>query len=164
MEPQPKHGYRKGVGVVLLNNEGKVFVASRIDTPGEQWQMPQGGLDKGEEPLTAAMRELEEEIGTAHARIVAETAGWLTYDLPDELKGRIWRGKYAGQTQKWYAAEFLGTDADIDLETEHPEFDRFRWVDAIDLPRLIVPFKRALYEAILHCFAETIEALGGRAR
>jgi putative (di)nucleoside polyphosphate hydrolase len=141
-------GYRPAVGIMLLNPDNRVFVAQRRDLPGA-WQMPQGGIDPGEEPRQAAFRELAEEIGTANAEVIAESAQWLRYDLPPELVGRVWGGRYRGQAQKWFAMRFLGRDAEINLETEHPEFDAWQWVPAADLPRLIVPFKRQLYLDIL---------------
>lgn len=144
--------YRLGVGAVLLNAEGRVFVAQRIDTPGA-WQMPQGGIDKGEDPAEAVFRELEEEIGTAAAELIAETDGWITYDLPDDLRGKVWKGKYRGQKQKWYALRFAGSDADIDLTAhKHPEFSDWKWVDMTRLVDLIVDFKRPLYEQIVAAF------------
>jgi putative (di)nucleoside polyphosphate hydrolase len=141
-------GYRPAVGIMLLNPDNRVFLAQRRDLPGA-WQMPQGGIDPGEEPRQAAFRELAEEIGTANAEVIAESAQWLRYDLPPELVGRVWGGRYRGQAQKWFAMRFLGRDAEINLETEHPEFDAWQWVPAADLPRLIVPFKRQLYLDIL---------------
>jgi len=140
--------YRPCVGILLFNADGLVFVGRRIDTP-DAWQMPQGGIDKGETPTTAAMRELTEEIGTDTATIVAETADWLTYDLPDELIGKIWNGRWRGQRQKWFACRFDGIDSDIDLSTTHPEFDAWRWVPMAALPDLIVPFKQTLYHAVI---------------
>ncbi len=139
---------------MLLDAADRVFVGQRIDTPGA-WQMPQGGIDGGETPLAAAFRELKEEIGTDRAAIIAEAPDWLRYELPPELQGkRIWGGHYRGQEQKWFAMRFLGHDGDIDLATHHPEFDAWKWVPAAALPGLAVPFKRALYEAVL-------AALGG---
>jgi putative (di)nucleoside polyphosphate hydrolase len=149
MVTPPPAGYRPGVGVMLFNAQGLVFVAQRLDMPSEAWQMPQGGIDAGEAPRQAALRELKEEVGTDRAEIVAETHDWLSYDLPAELVGRLWSGRYRGQTQKWFAARFLGADADIDIATEHPEFSRWRWAPLEDLPRLIVAFKRPLYEALI---------------
>lgn len=140
--------YRPCVGVLLFNRAGDVFVGRRIDTP-EGWQMPQGGIDDGESPAKAALRELEEEIGTARAEIVAETRDWLRYDLPEHLVGKVWRGRWRGQTQKWFACRFLGQDGDIDLQTRHPEFDDWRWTGLDTLAGLIVPFKRATYEAVV---------------
>ena len=145
--------YRLGVGAVLLNADGLVFAATRIDTPGDAWQMPQGGIDADEDPRAAVMRELEEEIGTRNAEIIAETDGWLTYDLPKEVRKKVWKGRYRGQKQKWYALRYLGADADIDLNAhKHPEFSDWRWVDMSQLPDLIVPFKRDLYQDIVSNF------------
>ena len=149
--------YRPAVGIMLLNRRGQVLVARRTDMRAmPAWQMPQGGIDPGETPLQAAMRELEEEIGTAKAEFVAESRAWLTYDLPAELAGGVWGGRYRGQRQKWFVMRFIGSDADIDLATEHPEFDAWRWVAPEELPQLIVSFKRQLYIDILaefhsHC-------------
>jgi putative (di)nucleoside polyphosphate hydrolase len=144
--------YRPGVGIMLLNREGSVFVGRRIDMPAglSAWQMPQGGIDRGETPREAAIRELHEEIGTDRAEILGETEGWLHYDLPPDIVGNPWRGRYRGQRQKWFAMRFTGVDGDIDpAATEHPEFDAWEWVRAERLPELIVPFKRALYVAVL---------------
>ena len=146
----PPVGYRRGVGVMLFNREGQIFVAKRHDTPGEAWQMPQGGIDLGEEPRAAALRELGEEIGTANAEIVAEARNWLLYDLPGELIGKVWEGRYRGQAQKWFAARFLGSDAEIDLAKHHePEFSEWKWTPLEQLPALIVGFKRDLYAALV---------------
>jgi putative (di)nucleoside polyphosphate hydrolase len=150
--------YRPCVGVMLVNGEGRVFVGRRLDTPNA-WQMPQGGIDPGETPRDAALRELGEEIGTAAAEIVAETKGWLRYDLPPELVGKVWKGKYRGQEQKWVMARFTGADRDIDLATEHPEFDAWQWVEPDDLVGLIVPFKRPIYEAVVAEFLPAITAI-----
>ena len=144
--------YRPCAGIILLNSDNHVFVARRIDTKAETWQMPQGGIDPGENPRQAALRELEEEIGTNHVEILAESQGWLNYDLPDHLIGVLWGGKYRGQTQKWFAMQFLGDDADINLETTHPEFLDWKWVTPNDLPELIVPFKQQLYRDLLEEF------------
>jgi len=145
--------YRRGVGIMLLNRDGKVFVGRRIDQEEEAWQMPQGGIDRGETPRDAAFRELREETGTDKADVVAESKGWLTYDLPGALRGRLWRGRYVGQKQKWFAMRFQGRDGDIDLATHHPEFSAWRWVGHDQLVTLIVPFKRALYGDVLAEFA-----------
>jgi putative (di)nucleoside polyphosphate hydrolase len=150
--------YRPCVGVMLINPAGRVFVGQRRDTP-DAWQMPQGGIDRGETPRVAALRELEEEIGTAAAEIVAETQDWLRYDLPPDLLGRVWGGRYRGQKQKWVAARFTGTDADIDLATAHPEFDAWQWVEPAELVGLIVPFKRPIYEAVVAEFGPVLERL-----
>ncbi|NIJ08369.1 putative (di)nucleoside polyphosphate hydrolase [Sphingomonas vulcanisoli] len=150
--------YRPAVGIMLLNREGKVFVGQRIDSTAEAWQMPQGGIDKGEEPGAAVRRELEEETGIAPdlVEIIAEAPKQLDYDLPDDLVAKLWKGKYRGQRQTWYLARYLGTDDQIDLATEHPEFNAWRWVAPDQLPELIVPFKRKLYEAVLASFVSEL--------
>ena len=139
--------YRKGVGILLLNGEGRVFVGRRIDTTAEAWQLPQGGIDPGETPQEAALRELEEETGARSVEIIAESRDWLSYDLPPELAGKVWGGRYRGQQQKWFAMRFLGGDGDINIETEHPEFNAWRWAGPAELPQQIVAFKRPLYDA-----------------
>ena len=161
MTTQPKAPlpYRPCVGILLFNDAGHVFVARRIDTPNA-WQMPQGGIDPGEPPAVAALRELEEEIGTAKAELVAETADWLRYDLPPELVGKVWKGRYRGQEQKWFAARFLGHDRDITLATAHPEFDAWRWTPLADLVALAVPFKRDVYRAVVAELAPAIRGSG----
>ncbi len=148
--------YRLGVGVVLLNDQGLVFGGRRIDTPGTAWQMPQGGIDEGETPRQAAMRELKEETGSDNAEIIAESRDWLTYDLPTEMAGKIWGGRYRGQRQKWFVARFLGRDSDFDLEAHDPEFAEWKWLDAADLSRFIVPFKRQLYLDVLAEFHDIL--------
>ncbi len=149
-EDPPRRPYRRGVGAVLIDAEGQVFVARRIDTPGEAWQLPQGGIEDGETPRQAVLRELAEEIGTDKAEIIAESAEWMCYDLPGELADTVWGGRYRGQMQKWFALRFTGADEDIDLNASAcPEFADAKWVAMEDLPRLIVPFKRALYENIV---------------
>ncbi len=149
-DPRP---YRPGVGVMLLNDAGRVFVAQRADTQTAAWQMPQGGVDPGEDPRTAAFREMAEEIGTDKAEVIAETPDWLYYDLPKDLADRLWDGQYRGQMQKWYLARFTGTDADIRLDAHHhPEFTTWSWADPADLPDLIIGFKRPLYEKVLEAF------------
>jgi len=150
-------GYRRAVGIMLLNAAGEVFVAQRIDFAQDAWQMPQGGIDKGEAPLAAAFRELKEEIGTDKADLIAESKRWLAYDYPPELRGRAWRGRYRGQIQKWFALRFTGSDGDIDLETAHPEFSAWKWVPPQELPRLIVAFKRQLYLDVLMEFREILK-------
>jgi putative (di)nucleoside polyphosphate hydrolase len=155
--------YRPGVGIMLLNREGRVFVARRIDMPPEvaAWQMPQGGIDPGESPRDAALRELNEEIGTDKAELVGESGGWLRYDLPDGLAERLWGGGYRGQEQKWFAFRFTGEDSDIDLTRHEPEFAEWRWADPADLPDLIVPFKRDIYARIVEEFAPLIARCRG---
>lgn len=149
--------YRRGVGVMLLNREDKVFVGARIDNTDEAWQMPQGGIDKGEaDPWQTALRELEEETGIG-PRLVERITKFperLKYDLPEELRSRLWGGKYVGQDQDWYLARFLGTDADVNIRTPHPEFREWKWIEPEKLPELIVPFKRDLYRRLLGEFSE----------
>ena len=143
-------GYRPGVGIMLLNRAGEVFVGRRIDMPAmPAWQMPQGGIDPGETPLDAALRELKEEIGTDKVQLLGESQGWLSYDLPAEVSRGIWGGRYRGQRQKWFAMRFTGDDSDIDLGTAHPEFDAWKWVSPEQLTDVIVSFKRQLYFDIL---------------
>jgi len=151
-------GYRAGVGVMLLDGANRVFVGRRIDIAGDNWQMPQGGIDKGETPRQAALRELHEEVGTDKAEIIAESKGWLSYEVPTDITRRLWRGRYRGQRQKWFAMRFLGSDEEIDLHTHHPEFDAWKWVPPSELPRLIVPFKRQLYLDVLAEFAGILKA------
>ncbi len=143
--------YRAGVGIMLVNADDKVFVGQRLDSTLEAWQMPQGGIDDGETPREAALRELAEETGVAAhlVAIEAETEAWLTYDLPDDLIGTVWKGRYRGQRQKWFRLRFLGTDADVDIATAHAEFRAWQWADRDQLDALIVPFKRALYTEVL---------------
>jgi len=150
------HEYRRGVGVMLLNGEGKVFVGARIDNPEDAWQMPQGGIDEDEDPWATALRELEEETGIA-PRLVERIACCperLRYELPDEWRPRLWGGKWVGQEQDWFLARFLGQDSDVNIATDHPEFRAWKWVAPERLPDLIVPFKRELYRQLLREFAD----------
>ena len=145
--------YRANVGAALFDRGGHVFVARRADTPGG-WQMPQGGIDAGENPRRAVLRELAEEIGTDRAEIVGEHPDWLAYDLPPELLGRALGGRYRGQRQRWFALRFRGKDADIRLDRDpHPEFDAWRWAELAELPGLAVAFKRPIYEILAVSFA-----------
>ena len=149
----PEHlPYRPCAGMMILNKKGQVFVGKRIDMISEHWQMPQGGIDDGEQPLAAALRELDEEIGTRDVELLHSLEEWLTYDLPDDLIGKVWKGKYRGQKQKWFLFRFLGEDQDINIVTHHPEFSEWKWAEASEIPQLIVPFKRDLYETILQRF------------
>ncbi len=151
--------YRDNVGAVLFNADGLVLVARRADLPNAEgaaggWQLPQGGMDAGEDPAVAIFRELAEEIGTDQAEILAEHPRWLHYDLPAELWGKALGGKYRGQRQKWFALRFLGSDADIRLDLDpHPEFDAWRWARLAELPGLAVAFKREIYEELAREFA-----------
>jgi putative (di)nucleoside polyphosphate hydrolase len=146
--------YRPCVGVMLINREGLVFVGRRIEQTVEGWQMPQGGIDSGETPGEAAMRELEEEIGTNKAVILREHPDWLCYDLPQHLLGVALHGRYRGQRQKWIAMRFTGEDSDINVATAEPEFAAWKWLAIEALPRLIVPFKRDTYTKVIADFRD----------
>jgi putative (di)nucleoside polyphosphate hydrolase len=147
--------YRRGVGVMLLNADKQVWVGRRIDNTDEAWQMPQGGIDDGEAPWATALRELEEETGIAPQLIerLSECSELLKYDLPKELRSKLWGGKWRGQLQDWYLCRFLGDDDNIDIATKHPEFSAWKWVAPEELPEMIVPFKRDLYRRLLGEFA-----------
>ncbi len=142
--------YRKNVGMVLVNTNGHIFAGKRLDNNSDAWQMPQGGIDKGETPEVAAFRELSEETGIHHskARLIGATAGWLSYDIPVELIPKLWNGQYRGQEQKWFAFEFLGKDSDINLITKEPEFSEWAWKSKKDLLSSIVPFKVEVYQKV----------------
>ncbi len=147
--------YRCGVGAVLFNKDGLVFAGRRTGIHSEAWQMPQGGIDEGETPEQAVMRELEEETGTNNARIITKTHDWLSYDLPDDLIGLTWGGRYRGQIQKWFALKFLGSDKEINIRAhEKPEFIEWQWLDINELLKYIVPFKLELYKDIIFEFKE----------
>ncbi|WOI56023.1 RNA pyrophosphohydrolase [Palleronia sp. LCG004] len=150
--------YRPCAGVVLVNADGHVFAGQRIDHAGGAWQMPQGGIDAGEDPRAAALRELEEETGVPAELVTVEavTDDWIRYDLPDELLGKVWGGKYRGQEQKWFLFRFKGRDDDIDIATDHPEFSAWSWVQPDELLEQIVPFKRDVYEAVFAAFRDNI--------
>ncbi len=156
-EPDFSHlPYRRNVGAALFNARGKILVARRANFEGDSgaWQLPQGGIDEDEDPAAAILRELSEEIGTANAEIIGEHPDWLSYDLPAELIGRAFKGRYRGQRQKWFALKFLGDDSDIRLDADpHPEFDAWRWADLAELPGLAVGFKRPIYETLARDFA-----------
>ena len=147
--------YRPAAGVMLLNHEGNVWVGQRLDSTLEAWQMPQGGLDPGEAAEDGALRELTEEtgIGRDKVEILARAPAELLYDLPDDLLGKIWKGKWRGQRQSWFLMRFTGADADVNLQTPEPEFRAWKWAEPRELPNLIVPFKQGLYRDILKAFA-----------
>ena len=152
--PQDPLPYRQCAGIVLFNREGNVFVGKRVDQADAAWQLPQGGIKKDEAPRVAALRELEEETGARTVTVLAESSGWLTYDLPRELAGKVWNGKYRGQKQKWFAMQFTGDEGEINpANVQHPEFSTWRWARLDDLPRLAVPFKHHIYQAIALEFA-----------
>jgi len=140
---------RTGIGVIVLNKKNKVFVGKRKDNPEKHWQMPQGGIHDGENYLDAMKRELSEETSIKNIEILKEINGWTEYELPDYLLGKIWKGKYRGQKQKWFIVRFLGKDEEINLKTNHPEFIDWKWIETQDLPGVIVHFKKKLYENLL---------------
>ncbi len=150
--------YRPCVGVMLVNSAGRVFVGQRIDSPGPAWQMPQGGIDAGEEPDQAAIRELWEETGVSadDVEVVAQTDIWLPYDLPYDLVPKLWKGQYRGQEQLWFLMRLKASDDAINIATEHPEFSRWKWMDPSELIDNIVPFKRALYARVLELLGPKI--------
>ena len=139
---------RSGVGIVLLNKQNKVFVAKRIDNPKNFWQMPQGGVDRGESLLEAAYRELKEETNITKVKLIKEIEGTLTYELPSHLLGKIWKGKYRGQKQKWFLMKFLGSDSDINIKTENPEFLEWKWIDLEKITEVVVDFKLHVYKEL----------------
>jgi putative (di)nucleoside polyphosphate hydrolase len=146
--------YRPCVGVMLIDARGLIFAGQRIDSAAPAWQMPQGGIDDDEKPKAAAFRELWEETGVTRDLVepIAKTHGWVTYDLPPELLGKVWGGKYRGQKQKWFLFRFKGQDSDIRIATEHPEFSTWRWILADEMIDSIVPFKRAVYDEVVRSF------------
>jgi len=153
----PPPGYRACVGLMLINRDRLVFAGSRSDSAGAAWQMPQGGIDAGETPRQAALRELAEEVGTDKVEIIAESEGWLTYDLPAAMRPPIWGGRYVGQAQRWYLMRFTGEDSDIDIAaSETPEFSAWRWMRLDDLVHGIVAFKRPVYERVASEFQDAI--------
>ena len=148
---------RTGVGIILLNNNNQVFVGKRKDNPGDKWQMPQGGVDKGEDFITAMRRELIEETSIKNIKILKEIQNMYQYELPKNLVGIIWKGKFRGQRQKWFITKFLGKDDEINLDTQHPEFIDWKWIDPQDLPEVIVDFKKKLYLNLLKEINQVID-------
>ena len=140
---------RTGVGVIVLNKDNKVFVGKRKDNPIDKWQMPQGGVDKGEELVDAMRRELKEETSIKNIEIIKEIDGWLDYELPKNLLGKIWKGRYRGQKQKWFIVKFLGEESEINITTKRPEFIEWKWVERSQLPYIIVDFKKNVYERLV---------------
>ncbi len=152
--------YRPCAGVMLINRDGLIFAGRRIDSDAPAWQMPQGGIDPGEAPAAAGIRELWEETGVTAALVqpLAETPDWITYDLPPELLGKVWKGRYRGQMQRWFLYRFLGEDAQIDIATDHPEFSEWRWISADEMLAAIVPFKRDVYAQVIAAFRPWLAA------
>ena len=140
--------YRNGVGIVVLNNENKVFVAKRIDNPKNFWQMPQGGVDEGEDLLNAAYRELKEETSIFNVKLIKEIEDWTQYDLPSKLIGIIWKGRYKGQKQKWFIFKFLGNDTEINIKTKNPEFLDWKWIEIGKITEIVVDFKKEVYQKV----------------
>ena len=148
---------RTGVGIIVLNNNNQVFVGKRKDNPGDKWQMPQGGVDKGEDFITAMRRELIEETSIKNIKILKEIQNMYQYELPKNLVGIIWKGKFRGQRQKWFITKFLGKDDEVNLNTKHPEFIDWKWIDPQDLPEVIVDFKKKLYLNLLKEINQVID-------
>ena len=147
--------YRPNVGLMLIAADRRVFVGRRPNAP-DAWQMPQGGVDRGETPVEAACRELGEEVGTTRALLLRESTGWITYEVPEAARPASWKGRWHGQAQKWFALAFIGTDDDIDIDAHEREFDAWKWTPARELVEFIVPFKRIVYEAVLKEFADLV--------
>lgn len=155
--PYDERPYRPCIGIFLINDNGMVFVGRRIDSRGEAWQMPQGGIDLGETPLQACLREMEEEIGTSKATVLHEINEWLNYDIPLPLAERLWHGQYKGQKQKWMLLRYDGNDAEININTAEPEFCEWKWLSPDSLIDLAVPFKRDVYRHVLDAFKSHIK-------
>lgn len=153
-QDRPNHLYRSGVGILLVNQNKKIFVGKRIDNQSDSWQMPQGGIDVGEDEDVAMFRELQEETGISSqfVKIIKKSDNYFYYDLPYKLQKKFWGGKYLGQRQRWYLLEFLGDDSNINITTQEPEFSEWKWVEKVDLINLIVSFKRELYQQIIKEF------------
>ncbi len=155
-QDRPNHLYRSGVGILLVNQNKKIFVGKRIDNQSDSWQMPQGGIDVGEDEDVAMFRELQEETGISSqfVKIIKKSDNYFYYDLPYKLQKKFWGGKYLGQRQRWYLLEFLGDDSNINITTQEPEFSEWKWVEKVDLINLIVSFKRELYQQIISEFTD----------
>jgi putative (di)nucleoside polyphosphate hydrolase len=152
--------YRPSVGLMILNDKLEIFVGRRVDSKTEAWQMPQGGIDDGEDPEAAALREMKEEIGTDNAKIIAKTKQWYKYDLPNYLVSRLWNGRYRGQRQKWFLLRYLGKDEDINILHHHDvEFSEWKWTKIEDLTQIIVPFKKSLYISVIEEFRDVLISL-----
>lgn len=149
--------FRPAVGMVIINKAGKIFIAKRLGSSVSDWQMPQGGILLGETPSSAAMREMEEEIGTGKGKIIAESKNWYSYNVPKSVIPKLWNGKYCGQRQKWFLIEYLGSDNDIKLDTEIPEFSEWQWIEYRNFMKTVMPLKRKLYSNVLKEFANLIE-------
>lgn len=152
----PKLPFRPGVGMMIVDKNNRVFVGKRVDSKAIGWQMPQGGIDLGETPSSAALREMAEEIGSTKGHIIAESKRWYSYRLPKFLIHKLWDGKYCGQRQKWFLIRFTGQDSDINVNTKHPEFDKWKWVEINDLLNHIIPFKHTLYSKVIAEFQELL--------
>lgn len=152
MKPYAERPYRPCVGICLVNDEGKIFAGKRLDNRAEAWQMPQGGIDEGEDPKTACFREMGEEIGTQKASYITEHSAWLDYDIPEALANKLWDGTYRGQTQKWMLLRYMGDDSDINIATQEPEFAEWQWMDPEMLISVAVPFKKDVYREIISSF------------
>lgn len=150
--------FRPGVGMMIIDKDNRVFVGRRVDSKSDAWQMPQGGIDLGETPSSAALREMEEEIGSSKGEIIAESKRWYSYRLPEFLINKLWGGQYCGQRQKWFLIRFTGQDGDININTKHPEFDSWRWMDFNELLDHIIPFKYKLYSKVISEFKEIIDS------
>ena len=157
MKPYLERPYRPCVGICLVNDDGLIFAGKRIDNRSEAWQMPQGGIDEGEDAVTACFREMAEEIGTDNAELVAEYPDWLDYDIPEPLANKLWHGTYRGQSQKWMLLRYKGADSDINIETDIPEFESWQWMAPEQLVQLAVPFKKDVYQALMAEFSKLFQ-------
>ena len=149
--------YRPCVGLLVINKKGLIFIGQRIDNNMDAWQMPQGGIEEGENIYNAGLREMKEEIGTDNVKLIGEMKEWVKYDIPNKLGKRLWNGKYRGQKQKWLAYSFLGSDNEININTKVPEFQNWKWEKAKNLPEKAVPFKRNIYETVIEYFSENLK-------